>query len=116
MINPLQARGQVNGGVIQGLSYALYEERTLDPHSGILLNGNLETYRIAGVADLPPIRVDLMNTYSGRNSTGAMGLGEPTTVPTAAAIRNGIFHATGAFLTELPMTPQRVLAALKERT
>ena len=115
VINPLQARGQVNGGVIQGLSYALFEERTLDPLSGLLLNGNLETYRIAGVADLPPIRVDLMNTYTGRNSTGAMGLGEPTTVPTAAAIRNAIFHATGAFLTELPMTPQRVLAALKER-
>ena len=114
VMNPLQAQSQVNGGVIQGLSYALYEERRLDPIEGKMLNPNLENYRIAGVADLPNISVHLTNTYSGRSSTGAMGLGEPATVPTAAAVRNAIYHATGAFMTSLPMTPRKVVEALRK--
>ena len=79
-----------------------------------MLNPNLENYRIAGVADLPNISVHLTNTYSGRSSTGAMGLGEPATVPTAAAVRNAIYHATGAFMTSLPMTPRKVVEALRK--
>lgn len=112
VMNPLLAKSQVNGGIVQGLSYALFEERALDPRSGRMTNANLEGYRITGVRDLPAIEVVFTEVYSGRSSTGAMGLGEPATVPTAAAIANAVAHATGVRLLELPLTPERVLAAL----
>lgn len=112
VMNPLLARSQVNGGIVQGLSYALFEERALDPRTGRMTNANLESYRITGVKDLPAIEVVFTEIFSGRSSTGAMGLGEPATVPTAAAIANAVAHATGVRLLELPLTPERVLAAL----
>jgi xanthine dehydrogenase YagR molybdenum-binding subunit len=112
VMNPLLARSQVNGGVVQGLSYALFEERALDPRTGRMTNANLESYRITGVKDLPAIEVVFTEVHSGRSSTGAMGLGEPATVPTAAAIANAVAHATGVRMLELPLTPERVLAAL----
>ncbi|MBI2378755.1 MAG: xanthine dehydrogenase family protein molybdopterin-binding subunit [Deltaproteobacteria bacterium] len=113
VMNSLLARSQVNGGVIQGLGYALYEERVLDRFTGRMLNANLDTYRIATLKDLPEIDVVLTEVFSGRSSTGAMGLGEPATVPTAAAISNAVAHATGARMTELPLSPERVLTALR---
>lgn len=112
VMNPLTARSQVNGGVVQGVSYALHEERVLDPFTGRMLNANLESYRITGVKDLPAIEVIFTEVLSGKSSTGAMGLGEPATVPTAAAIANAVAHATGVRMLELPLTPERVLAAL----
>jgi xanthine dehydrogenase YagR molybdenum-binding subunit len=112
VMNANLARGQVNGGVIQGVSYALYEERNLDPYTGRMLNPNLESYRITSIKELPAIEVIFTEVYSGRSSTGAMGLGEPATVPTAAAIANAFAHATGVRIRELPLTPERVLAAL----
>ncbi|MFO0723353.1 MAG: xanthine dehydrogenase family protein molybdopterin-binding subunit [Myxococcota bacterium] len=113
VMNPLLARSQVNGGVVQGLSYALFEERRLDPKTGRMLHPNLEGYRITGTKDLPAIEVVFHEVYSGRSSTGAMGLGEPATVPTAAAIANAVAHAIGKRVFELPMSPERVLAALR---
>ena len=77
-----------------------------------MTNSKLESYRITGVKDLPAIDVVFTEVFSGRSSTGAMGLGEPATVPTAAAIANAVAHATGVRLLELPLTPERVLAAL----
>jgi xanthine dehydrogenase YagR molybdenum-binding subunit len=111
-INPLAVESQVNGGVIQGISYALHEERVLDRASGRMLNANLDQYKVSGARDVPPIEVVLLEDYHGRSSTDAAGIGEPATVPTAAAIANAFFHATGVRMLELPMTPARVLAAL----
>ena len=115
-INPLAVEGQIHGGIIQGLSYALYENRVLDRKSGVMLNANLETYKIAGAREVPKIEVRIIEEYRGRSSTDAGGIGEPATVATAASIANAVYNATGVRVRELPMTPERVLAALAHRT
>ncbi len=112
IIDSLTARSQVNGGVIQGISYALYEEKRLDRNLGDMVNPTLDTYRISGMADTPEIDVVLTSVASGFNNAGMMGLGEPVTVPTAGAVANAVFNALGVQLREIPMTPDRVLAAL----
>src|SRR5262249_24524829 len=105
---------QVNGGVLQGISYALYENRILDRRTGLMVNPNFETYKILGAREVPEIEVVLIEEYHGRSSTDAGGIGEPATVPTAAAIANAFYNATGARIRELPMTPARVLEALAQ--
>jgi len=111
-INPLAVESQIHGGVIQGLSYALYENRVLDRRSGWMLNANFESYKIAGAREVPRIEVHLIEEYRGRSSTDAGGIGEPATVATAAAVANAVYNATGVRVRELPMTPERVLSAL----
>ncbi|MEZ4451117.1 MAG: xanthine dehydrogenase family protein molybdopterin-binding subunit [Nannocystaceae bacterium] len=110
--NPLTTRSQINGGVILGVSYALMEQRVMDRRSGRMLNPNLESYKIAGARDVPTIDVVLTEVFTGGNSTGAIGIGEPATIPTAAAIACAVRHAIGAPVRDLPLTPDRVLAAL----
>jgi xanthine dehydrogenase YagR molybdenum-binding subunit len=112
VIDTLTSRSQVHGGVIQGISYALYEERRLDKNLGDMVNPTFDTYRISGMADTPEIDVVLTSVASGFNNAGMMGLGEPVTVPTAGAVAGAVFNALGVQLCELPMTPDRVLAAL----
>jgi xanthine dehydrogenase YagR molybdenum-binding subunit len=111
-VNPLAVESQINGGVLQGISYALYENRILDRNTGLMVNPNLEQYKIAGSRETPQIEAILIEEYLGRNSTDAGGIGEPATVPTAAAVANAVYNATGARMRDLPMTPARVLAAL----
>ena len=113
IVDTLTARSQVVGGVIQGVSYALYEERLLDGATGDMVNPTFDTYRITGMMDCPEIDVVLTSIESGFNNAGMMGLGEPATVPTAAAVGNAVFNATGVRVREIPMTPARVLAALR---
>ncbi len=115
-LNPLALESQINGGIIQGLSYALYEDRLLDKRSGRMLNPNLEQYKIAGAREIPEIDVVLLEQLLGRSSTDAAGIGEPANIATAAAIANAVYNATGARLRELPMTPARVLEALRRRS
>jgi xanthine dehydrogenase YagR molybdenum-binding subunit len=112
-LNPLAVESQINGGVLQGISYALYEDRILDRNTGLMVNPNLEQYKILGSRETPRIEAVLIEEYIGRNSTDAGGIGEPATVPTAAAIANAVYNATGVRLREMPMTPARVLAALR---
>ena len=111
-LNPLLTESQIHGGIIQGLSYALFEERRLDRKTGRMLNANLEQYKIAGALDVPKIDIVLLEDLHGRTSTDARGIGEPATVPTAAAIANAVYNAIGVRIRELPLTPARVLAAL----
>lgn len=113
-INPLQIESQINGGVIQGMSYALYERRHLDERNGIMLNADLQFYKIAGAREIPQIDVILIEEYLGRTSTDAMGIAEPANIATAAAIANAVYNATGVRMYELPMTPKRVLPALAQ--
>lgn len=113
VINELASRSQVNGGVIQGISYALYEERLLDKNQGDMVNPTFDTYKIMGMKDCPQIDVVMTSVIAGYNNAGMMGLGEPATVPTAAAVANAVYNALGVQVTELPMTPKRVLAALE---
>jgi len=111
-MNVLQLESQVNGGILQGVSYALYENRRLDRNTGIMVNPNLEQYKILGAKETPKIDVHFIEHYIARSSTDAGGIGEPATIPTAAAIANAFYNATGARVRELPITPARVLGAL----
>jgi xanthine dehydrogenase YagR molybdenum-binding subunit len=113
-MNPLALESQINGGILQGVSYALYENRIMDRNTGLMVNANLEQYKIAGPRETPKIEALLIEEYMGRNSTDAGGIGEPATIPTTAAIANAVYNAIGVRIHELPMTPARVLAALKE--
>ena len=108
MIDTLTLESQINGGVIMGMGYALYEERVMDDLSGVLLNPNFETYKLPGIADVPEIEVVLLNMPE----RGVIGIGEPATVPTAAAIGNAVANALGVRVGSLPITPAKVLAAL----
>ncbi len=112
-MNPLALESQINGGIIQGVSYALYEHRILDRNTGLMVNPNLEQYKIAGAEDTPQIEIALLEDYLGLTSTDAGGIGEPSTIPTAAAIANAFYNATGVRIRQLPMTPANVLAALR---
>jgi CO/xanthine dehydrogenase Mo-binding subunit len=111
-MNILGLESQVNGGILQGISYALYEDRRLDRNTGIMVNPNLEEYKIIGAKDVPQIEVHFIEDYLARSSTDATGIGEPATIPTAAAVANAIYNAIGVRMCELPITPSRVLAAL----
>lgn len=113
-INPLAIESQINGGVIQGVSYALLEDRVMDNGTGRQVNPNLEQYKIVGAFETPKIEPMLIEQYLGRSSTDAAGIGEPSTVPTAAAVANAVYNAIGVRIRELPITPARVLAALAE--
>jgi len=111
-VNRLALESQINGGIIQGISFALFERRALDQATGRMVNADLERYRIAGSKDVPRIEATIIESYLGRTNTDVSGIGEPATVPTAAAVANAVFHATGKRVRHTPMTPAVVLAAL----
>ncbi len=112
-VNPMLAASQVEGGVIQAICFALYSERILDRRLGDFVNANLHDYRLALLPDVPEIATIFCGPPDGMVSgVGAKGIGEPAIIPTAGAIVNAVHHATGVWCTELPLTPDRVLAAL----
>jgi len=116
IINPTLAESQVEGGIIQGLGYGLFEERVLDPATGRMLNANMHDYKIPTIGDVPRIEVELLDVPDPiANHTGARGLAEPPIIPTAPAIANAVANAIGAEILELPLTPWRVLGALRSR-
>jgi len=113
---PALARSQAAGSVIQGIGYALYEARETDPRTGDILSGGMEDYRIPGIADTPDIDVHFDEAGFDHVLGGSVGIGEVATVPTSPAIANAIRNATGIRLTEIPIRPDRLIAALKGRT
>jgi xanthine dehydrogenase YagR molybdenum-binding subunit len=116
IINPMTAANQVYGGVIQGLGLGTTEERVFDPGSGLQLTANLEAYKVPTVMDSPGIDVSFVDRADVEaNSVGAKGLGEPPIIPAPAAIANAIADAIGVRVTDLPVTPRRVLQALQRR-
>lgn len=114
-VNPLGVESQVHGGILMGLSWALFEDRLLDRATGRMVNTDLEQYRIAGAREAPRIEVVLLEEYRGRSATDATGIGEPANIATAAAIASAVHNAIGVRARELPITPARVLAALAAR-
>ena len=112
-INPTGVISQINGGVLQGISYALFEERIMDRKQGYMLNANLENYKILGAREVPEIDIVLIENYIAQSSTDAAGIGESAGIITlAAAIGNAFYNATGVRMRKIPMTPANVLAAL----
>jgi xanthine dehydrogenase YagR molybdenum-binding subunit len=113
IVNPTMVDSQIIGAVTQGLGFALIEERVVDHRLGVVLNANLEEYKVPTVADIPSIEhaaVDVPDVEA--NSTGAKGIGEPPLVPTAPAIANAVFDAIGVRFREFPLSRRRVLDAL----
>ena len=111
-INPRQIESQVHGGILMGLSYALFEERILDRHTGRMVNPDLEHYKLAGPRETPAIDVVILENYQGNSATDAYGIAEPANIATAPAIANAVYNAIGVRLRSLPMTPAAILAAL----
>jgi xanthine dehydrogenase YagR molybdenum-binding subunit len=113
-LNPLTTESQVIGAMIQGASWALLENRVLDRQVGTMVNPNLEWYKILAPADMFEAKSILTPVANLGNNTSTAGIGEPPIVPTLAAIANAVFNAIGVRIRELPITPDRVIAALSE--
>jgi xanthine dehydrogenase YagR molybdenum-binding subunit len=111
-MNPAQIESQVHGGIVMGVSFALYEDRLLDRNSGHMVNADLEHYKLAGPREVPAIDLVLIENYQAISATDACGVGEPATIATAAAVANAVYNAVGVRLRALPMTPAAILAAL----
>ncbi|HTW60520.1 MAG TPA: xanthine dehydrogenase family protein molybdopterin-binding subunit [Terracidiphilus sp.] len=114
-MNPEQTISQINGGIIQGISFTLFEDRLLDPKYGLMVNPDLDLYKIAGAREIPQIDVRLVEAYIGQSSTDASGIGEAAgVVSIGAAVGNAVYNATGVRVRRTPMTPAVVLAALRQ--
>lgn len=116
IVNPTLAESQLEGGIIQGLGYALFEERALDARLGLPLNVGLHDYKIPTHADIPAIDGHFLDGADPlANPVGARGIAEPAIIPTAPAIAGAVADALGVEVSELPLTPWRVLDALEGR-
>ncbi|AMY12928.1 Xanthine dehydrogenase molybdenum-binding subunit [Luteitalea pratensis] len=111
IVNQLTAESQCIGGMIMGVGYALYEDRILDRNTAAQVNPNMEWYMVPGMSDIPKIDIMLMN----QPERGVIGIGEPPTISTAAAIANAVANAIGVRVRSIPLTPQKVITALGER-
>ena len=113
VIYPLGAEGQVEGGLAQGIGYALTEGLQIE--EGKPINPNFSDYRIPSMRDMPPLQHAFAESYEPTGPFGAKGLGELNMDPTAAVISNAIFDAVGVRIKTLPITPEKILRALKEK-
>jgi len=114
VISKQAVNGQIYGGIAQGLGYALSEE--YKTHNGRSLNPNFLDYKIFSAPDMDfPIHIECIETDDREGPFGAKGVGEPGLVPTAPAIANAIYDAIGVRIRDLPITPEKILAALRKR-
>ena len=111
-INMGQLESQINGGVIQGISYALYENRVMDKSTGHMMNANVDQYKTPFSMEIPEIETIVVEEYPALSSTDAYGIGEPANIATAAAVANAVYNAIGVRLYEIPITPASILEAL----
>jgi xanthine dehydrogenase YagR molybdenum-binding subunit len=115
IINPTLAESQLEGGIIQGLGYALFEERVLDRKLGLVMNPTMHDYKVPTMSDIPRIDAFFVGGADATaNHTGARGIAEPPIIPTAPAIAAAVADAIGVEVTEIPLTPWRVLAAIQQ--
>jgi xanthine dehydrogenase molybdenum-binding subunit len=111
-INPMLLEGQLEGGAAQGIGYGIYEN--LQVVKGEVKNPTFLDYKIVTSKDMPPIKTALIETNDPAGPFGAKGIGEAGAIPTAAAIANAFFDATGVRIRDLPLVPEKVLNALRE--
>ena len=113
IVNPLTAISQIKGGATQGIGMALHEELLYDTRSGLPLNAGYYGARVMTHLDAPEVEVVFVETEDPYGPFGAKTLGEPTIIPSVAAIANAIFNATGRRIKELPITREKLLAPRK---
>ena len=113
ILNPLTVSSQVEGGVLQGMGFALMESRVMDAR-GASLNANMEGYHIPTIADAPKIETHMIDRADLlANNLGVKGAGEPPIIPTSAAIANAIYDAIGVRFYDAPITRDKILDALE---
>jgi len=112
-INPMIVEGQLEGGVAQGIGYALTEDLVVDKKTGDTLSDSFATYKIPSTLDMPEIEIILVEEPAPSGPYGAKGVGEPGMVNVAPSIANALYDAVGVRINSLPMTPEKVLGALK---
>jgi xanthine dehydrogenase molybdenum-binding subunit len=119
VINPALARGQIHGGFYRGAGMALLEDTDYDPATGELRNkGMITDYKMLGAADLPgpqEFQIFFAHTYEPTGPMGAKGIGEAALNPVPAAVAAAIHNAIGVWFTRLPILPEDVVQALRER-
>ncbi len=114
VLNPQTLKGQMYGALAQGIGYTLYEE--VLTKDGKILNPDFRDYKIPTIKEMDfPIDMEFIETNDSAGPWGAKGVGEPGLVPTAPAIANAIYNAIGVRVRDLPITPEKVLAAIKNK-
>ena len=113
VINPLMHQGQIDGGVVMGIGYALMEEVVID--GGKVVTSNFGDGKIPSICDIPPLKTVIQEFPVGNGPYGAMSIGEPPMIPIAAAIANAVQDAVGARIFDLPITAEKVLQALRAK-
>jgi len=109
-LNRLAVESQINGGMVQGIGMALLEGRVMDAKLGVMVNSSMMDYKIAGCMEMPEEMLPLIDDDDPRQQV--VGVGEPPSIPPAAAIANAIFNACGVRIRELPITPDKLLMGL----
>jgi CO/xanthine dehydrogenase Mo-binding subunit len=112
-INPMLLEGQIYGAAAMGTGYALTEQLILD--KGEVMNPNFRDYKMLTAKDVIPVEPVIVETMDPDGPYGAKGIGEPGCVPSAPAIANAIYDAIGVRIKDLPITPEKIVAALKEK-
>lgn len=114
-LNQKTMENQFHGGIIQGLSFALMEQRIIDENTGKVLTTNMHDYKMPTIVDIPDIEVIIVSDSDPMiSNVGVKGIGEPPIIPTPAAIANAVYNAIGVRIKSLPITPDKVLMALQE--
>ncbi|MGA8183311.1 MAG: xanthine dehydrogenase family protein molybdopterin-binding subunit [Terriglobia bacterium] len=113
IIDVKTAESQVFGALIMGVCYSLFEQKVMDETLGVMLNPNMEFYKLATIGDIGEFKVHMM-TGPGYDERGVIGLGEPPVISPGAAIANAVTNAIGVRIPTLPLTPDKVLAALEK--
>ena len=113
VLNKKTLENQFHGGIMQGLGYALMEDRIIDRNTGKVLTTDLHNYKMPTIADAPEIEIYIVSEGDSLlSNTGVKGIGEPAIIPTAAAIANAVYNALGVRIKSLPITPDKILKAL----
>jgi len=110
-LNRLAVESQINGGMIQSLGMALWEERVMDPKLGIQLNPGFGDYKLPGAAEMPELFA-IIDDEDKREAV--IGVGEPAIIPSVGAVANAVFNACGVRVRNLPITPDKILMALTQ--
>ncbi len=114
VINPLTLSSQIEGGVLLGMGFGLLEQRIVDRNTGVVVNGNLEDYKVATSQDVPEMVQEMVDRPDPQaNNVGAKGVGEPPVIPTAAALANALADALQVRIKELPITKDKILMTCK---
>jgi len=112
-LNPMTVEGQLEGGVAQGIGYSLTEDFVVDMNTGVTLTDDFTSYKIPSILDIPEIEVIIVEEGDPVGPFGAKSVGEPGLVAIAPSIANAIYDAIGVRITDLPITPEKILKALE---